>query len=328
MKYFFYRSDKKQKRISDLKIYRYLTFINQKNYKYTVLLILLIVVLQLKVLRSQTPEDNIGNFQVAFSTNVFKGVYLNDAIAGAKVLAEALIKEYSRTKYEVIPPTTFSTVEELENLLKSQEVEVFILHATELIQIRESNLLEPICAAVRNGSPYDIFYLLINKNRNYKRLEDLKDKRILVGSPFEGDMPVIWLENLLKQKKLKLKEKFFSSIEYFDKGLPSILPVFFNKADACIITKSLYETVTELNPQIKSELIAIEISEPISIGIVAIRKNIFNPGLKEDIYKAFINLHKNTNGKQYLNVFRIESVIDFKEEYLESTYHMLNFNEK
>jgi phosphonate transport system substrate-binding protein len=285
-------------------------------------------VLQLRVLKSQTPGDNIGNFQVAFSTNVFKGVYLNDAIAGGKALTEALIKEYSRTKYEVIPPTTFSTVEELKSLLKLQEVEVIVLHATELIQIRESNLIDPICAAIRNGSPYDIFYLLVNKNKNYKRLEDLEDKRILIGSPFEGDMPVIWLENLLKQKMLKTKEKFFSSIEYFEKALPAILPVFFNNADACIITKSLFETVTELNPQINSELTTIEISEPISIGIVAIRKSISNQELKEDIYKAFINLHKNANGRQYLNIFRIESVMDFKEEYLTSTYNMMNFNKK
>jgi ABC-type phosphate/phosphonate transport system substrate-binding protein len=307
---------------------KYLKYRTQEVYKIKIILILLIAVFQLKDIQSQIPKDNVGRFQVAFSTNVFKGVYLNDAIAGAKALTESLIKEYSRTKYEVIPPATFSTVEELKSLLNSQEVEVFVLHATELIQIRETDLIEPICTAVRDGSPYDIFFLLVNKNTNYEKLKDLKDKRILIGSPFEGDMPVIWLENLLKQKKLKSKEKYFSSIEYFDKALPAILPVFFNKADACIITKSLYETVTELNPQIKSELTAIEISEPISIGIVAIRKNISNPDLKEDIYKAFINLHKNANGKQYLNIFRIESVIDFKEEYLESTYHMLNFLHK
>lgn len=314
--------------IISVKINKYLISRKLRNYKCTIILILLIVVLQLKFVRSQTPEDNVGNFQVAFSTNVFKGVYINDAIAGAKILTEALIEEYSRTKYDVIPPTTFGNLEELENLLKSQEVEVYIIHATELIQIRKYNLIEPICAAVRNGSPYDIFYLLVNKNTSYKSLADLKNKRILIGSPFEGDMPVIWLENLLKQKKLKSKERYFSSIEYFDKALPAILPVFFNKADACIITKSLFDTVTELNPQIESGLTAIEISEPISIGIVALRKNISNPELKEDVHEAFINLHKNANGRQYLNIFRIESVIDFNEEYLESTYHMLNFIKK
>ena len=286
------------------------------------------IALQSQIIKGQTPGDNIGYFQVAFSTNVFKGVYLNDAIAGAKVLTETLIKEYSRTKYEVLPPTTFSTVEELESLLKLQEVEVFILHATELIQLRQTNLVEPICVAVRNGSPYDVFYLLVNKKRNYKRLEDLKDKRILIGSPFEGDMPVIWLGNLLKNKKLESKEKYFSSIEYFEKALPSILPVFFNKADACIITKSLFETVIELNPQINNDLTAIEISEPISIGIVAIRRNISSQDLKDDIYSAFINLHKNTNGRQYLNIFRIESVKEFKEEYLVSTYRLLDYINK
>ena len=311
-----------------MKFNKYLIFRNQINYNYTFILLLLMIVLQLRVLRSQTPEDNIGSFQVAFSTNVFKGVYLNDAIAGAKILTEALIKEYSRKQYSVTPPAIFSTLKELENLLELEEVEVLIMHTTEFLQVKHSNLVEPICVAVRDGSPYDIFYLLVNKDNNYKKIDDLKGKRILVGSPFEGDIPVIWLEKLLNQKKLKPKEKYFSSIEYFDKALPAILPVFFNKADACIITKSLFETISELNPQLKSALTPIEISQPISIGLVVMRKNISSQDLKDDIKNAFLKMHENANGRQYLNIFRIERVNEFKEEYLQSTYNLLNIQKK
>ena len=305
-----------------------LKYFKKDHFKMTLLATLLLVFTQTEIIKSQSPEDNIGNFQVAFSTNVFKGVYLNDATAGAKALTENLIKEYSRKKYNVIPPATFSTVKELESLLKLEEVEVLIMHATEFLQIKQSDIVEPICVAVRDGSPYDIFYLLVNKESNYKKIEDLMGKKILVASPFEGDMPVIWIDKLLKLKKLKPKEKYFSSIEYFDKPLPAILPVFFNKADACIMTKSLFETVSELNPQLRNELTAIEISQPISIGLVTIRKNISSQDLKDDIKTAFLNMHKTANGKQYLNIFRIEKVIEFKEEYLFSTDNLLEISKK
>jgi phosphonate transport system substrate-binding protein len=275
---------------------------------------------------AQTPGDNVGNFQVAFSTNVFKGVYLNDAIAGANVLTEALINEYSRTKYKVVPPATFSSMEELENLIKLQEVEVFIMHSTELLRLKNPNLIVPICVAIRDGSPYDIFYLLTNKQSGYTKIDDLKDGRILIGSPFEADIPVLWLDNLLKERKLGKKEAYFSSIEYFEKALPSILPVFFGKAEACVVTKSLFETVTELNPQLKKALIPVEISQPISIGIIAIRESISNPELKEDIKKAFINMHKHANGRQYLHIFRSQQIGEFKEEHLSSTYDILKLN--
>lgn len=303
-----------------------LKYLKKDRFRIALLATLLIFIIQTEIIKSQSPEDNIGNFQVAFSTNVFKGVYLNDATAGAKALTENLIKEYSRKKYNVIPPTTFSNVKELESLLKLEEVEVLIMHSTEFLQIKNSDIVEPICVAVRDGSPYDIFYLLVNRKSNYKKIEDLIGKKILVASPFEGDMPVIWTDKLLKLKKLKSKEKYFSSIEYFDKPLPAILPVFFNKADACIMTKSLFETVSELNPQLREELIPIEISQPISIGLVTIRKNISSQDLKDDIKTAFLNMHKTANGKQYLNIFRIEKVIEFKEEYLSSTYKLLEIS--
>ncbi|MDH3268195.1 MAG: PhnD/SsuA/transferrin family substrate-binding protein [Ignavibacteria bacterium] len=305
-----------------------LKYFKKDLFKITLLATLLMVFVQTEIIKSQSPEDNIGNFQVAFSTNVFKGVYLNDATAGAKALTETLIKEYSRKQYEVIPPATFTTVKELESLLKLEEVEVLIMHATEFLQVKNSDIVEPICVAVRDGSPYDIFYLLVNKKSNYKKIEDLKGKKLLVGSPFEGDIPVIWMDKLLKQKKLKQKDKYFSKIEYFDNALPAILPVFFNKADACIMTKSLFETVAELNPQLSEELTTIEISQPISIGLVTIRKNISSQDLKDDIKNAFLNLHKTANGSQYLNIFRIEKVIEFKEEYLLSTYKLLEISKK
>jgi ABC-type phosphate/phosphonate transport system substrate-binding protein len=306
---------------------KYVKYHHKKNNKIAVLLLLLMMIFQPRILTAQTP-NNVGNFQVAFSTNVFKGVYLNDAMAGAKVLTETLMDEYSRTKYEVLPPTSFSTIEELENLIKSQEVEAFIMHATELLKLSNPGSLEPICVAIRNESPYDIFYLLVNKRSEYKTVESLKNKRILIGSPFEADIPVLWLDNLLKERELERKEKYFSSIEYFEKALPSILPVFFGKADACIVTKSLFETVIELNPQISKELATIEISKPISIGIIAIRRNISDPDLKEDIKRAFINLHKHANGRQYLHIFRSERIGEFKTEHLASTYEILNLNER
>jgi phosphonate transport system substrate-binding protein len=285
---------------------------------------LLVFVLQSNPSYCQAPNDNVGYFQVAFSTNVFKGVYLNDAIAGAKILTEALIKEYSNPNYKVISPATFRTNKELEDLLKAQEVEVYILHPTELIKVAATNSIEPICVASRNGSPYETFYLLVNQNSKYKKIEDLVNKKILIGSPFAGDMPIIWLDQLLKQKKMKPKEKYFATIEYFESALPSILPVFFNNADACIVTKNLFETVVELNPQIKKELIIIESSEPVAIGIVAVRKNISDPELKTDVKDAFLNLHQNTNGRQYLDIFKIEHLIEFKEEYLQSSFNLLN----
>ncbi|MDH3268196.1 MAG: phosphate/phosphite/phosphonate ABC transporter substrate-binding protein, partial [Ignavibacteria bacterium] len=103
------------------------------------------------------------------------------------------------------------------------------------------------------------------------------------------------------------------------------LSVFFKKADACVVDESLYRTVTELNPQIGTDLIALEVSQPLAIGLVAIRKTISDLQIKTDIKDAFLNLQNYDESRQYLTIFRIGKVIEFKDEYLNSTYTIMDF---
>ncbi|MBT8381234.1 MAG: phosphate/phosphite/phosphonate ABC transporter substrate-binding protein [Ignavibacteria bacterium] len=270
----------------------------------------------------QQPTDDVNNFQVGFSANVFRGVYENDATAAAKVLTEFLLKHYNRDYYEVEPPAIFNDTDELRNIIKKQDFEVLIMHPSEFIQVKDLELLEPIAVSWRSGSPFDSYYLLVHKDSKLQGLKDLKAQSILICS-LEGNKAELWLDHLLKQKKLGSKERFFSSIEFLDKPLSIILPVFFKKASACIVDESLYNTVSELNPQIRSELISLEISRPLAIGMVTIRKNISDLKLKDQITEAFLTLHNYEEARQYLTVFRIGKVIEYKEEYLNSTYEIM-----
>ena len=186
------------------------------------------------------------------------------------------------------------------------------MHPSEFIQVKNLDLLEPIAVSWRNGSPYDSYYLLVHKDSNYKKLKDLRDKSVLICS-LEGNKAELWLDYLLKRNNLSSKEKYFSQMQFIDKPLSVILPVFFKKSDACIVDESLYNTVSELNPQIKSELIALEISRPLSIGMVTIRKNISDLKLKDQIIEAFLTLHNYEEARQYLTVFRIGKVMNIKK---------------
>jgi phosphonate transport system substrate-binding protein len=293
-----------------------------KITKSILLYFLLVVVVQTGIIKSQSSSDNIENFRVGFSANVFRGVYLNDATAAAKVLTEFLLKQYKRDYYEVNPPEIFTEIDELRVILKEQEFEVLVMHPSEFIQVKDLDLLEPIAVSWRNGKPFDSYYLLVNKNSKYQELKDLRNKSILICS-LEGNKAEIWLDHLFKQKKLGSKDRFFSSMKFVDKPLATILPVFFKKVDACLVDESLYNTVSELNPQIRVDLVPIEISQPLAIGMVTIRKNISDLLLKDQIKEAFLNLHNQEEARQYLTVFRIGKVIEFKEEYLTSTYNIM-----
>jgi len=291
--------------------------------RYLSIYSLLIIVLNSNLSLSQKPDDDINYFQVGFSANVFRGVYLKDATAAAKVLTEFFLKKYNRV-YEVKPHEVFSNIEELKRILKEQEFEVLVMHPSEYIQVKDLNLLEPIAVSWRNSSPYDSYYLLVHKDNNLRELQDLEGKTVLVGS-LEGNKAELWIDYLLRQKKLNEKEKFFSDIQLIDKPLSTILPVFFKTKDACIVDESSYNTVVELNPQIGRDLVTIEISEPLAIGLIGVRKSISDPQIKAEIKEAFLNLHNYEESRQYLTVFRIGKVMEFNEEYLKSTYALLQF---
>ena len=270
---------------------------------------------------NETDKD-INYFQVGFSANIFKGVYLKDATAAAKVLTEFFLKKYKRT-WPVKPHEVFSSVDELEKILSEQEFEVLVIHPSEYVQVENLNLSEPIAVSLRDDSPYDTYHLLVHKDSNLKKLQDLKGKTILSSSQL-GNKVELWVDYLLKQRKLDRKEKFFSKLQFIDKPLATILPVFFKKEDACIVDESSYKTVVELNPQIGQELVTIEISEPLAIGLVTIRKSISNTQVKAEIKEAFLDLHKYEESRQYLTIFRIGKIVEFKEEYLRSTYALLD----
>jgi phosphonate transport system substrate-binding protein len=266
-------------------------------------------------------DKDINYFQVGFSANIFKGVYLKDATAAAKVLTEFFLKKYKRT-WKVKPHEVFSNINELEIILKKQEFEVLVMHPSEYVQVEDLDLLEPIAISLRNGSPYDSYLLLAHKDSKLKKIEDLKGKSILISSQ-PGNKVELWVDYLLKQRKLERKEKFFSKLQFIDKPLATILPIFFKNEDACIVDESSYKTVIELNPQIGENLITMEVSQPLAIGLVTIRKSILNPQVKAEIKEAFLDLHKYVESRQYLTIFRIGKVIEFSKEYLRSTYALL-----
>lgn len=301
------------------------SFLTAKTIRILFYLFMLVVFTS-NVSLPQSPDNDtdkdINYFQVGFSANIFKGVYLKDATAAAKVLTEFFLKKYKRN-WPIKSHEVFSNIDELKKILKEQEFEVLVIHPSEYVQVEDLNLLEPIAVSLRDGSPYDTYHLLVHKDSNLKKLHDLKGRTLLVSAQLGGKSD-LWIDYLLKDRKLAGKEKYFSKLQSVDKPLATILPVFFKKEDACIVDESSYKTVVELNPQIGQDLVTIEISQPLAIGLVVLRKSISNPQVKAEIKEAFLDLHKYEESRQYLTIFRIGKIVEFKEEYLRSTYALLD----
>jgi ABC-type phosphate/phosphonate transport system substrate-binding protein len=97
-----------------------------------------------------------------------------------------------------------------------------------------------------------------------------------------------------------------------------VLPVFFRKADACIVTRQVYNLTTELNPQLNNELVIISRKENLIPGVIAVDSRLSRE-FKNKITHAFVNMLKSVEGKQLLMLFKVNDLIPFDPSYLKGT---------
>lgn len=282
---------------------------------------ILIILFELTAIFCQPKNEELPFFNIAFSEKIFVNVNQNDAAALTKVLTENLL-EHSPITFRTGTPNIYSSVEEMEEAIKNEKNDLYVLLPSEFLQIEKLGLLEPIAVSLRNNSVYDVYQLIVSKESNIKELKDLKGKKILIGYSISDDNPHIWLNNLLSNNRLGKKEKYFKAIEISDKSLPVILKVFFGQADACIISEDNLNLAIEMNPHLAKKFITIETSKPILRSILADRKSKSEKN-KKLLSDNLLNLDQSAEGKQILTLFRIDKLVPFKKDYLESSYDFI-----
>ena len=278
----------------------------------------ILIMMGFSIVFAQTNDDEEPFFNMAFSGKIFSKINENDSKALTKVLAENLI-ENSPLKFHTNTPNIIRTLDELEESIENESNDLYVILPTEYIQLKKSDLIEPIIVPEKNNSVFDIYKLIVTKRSSIKNLKDLKGKKILIATSAVEDIPHFWLDHLLSVKGLDKKEKYFKEIENSEKSLTSILKVYFGQADACILSESNLNLAIELNPQLNTDFLTLEVSKPIVKAILA-QKTFKTEENKKILLDNLLSLNKTTEGKQILMLFKIDRLIPYKEEYLESSY--------
>ncbi len=105
-------------------------------------------------------------------------------------------------------------------------------------------------------------FLITVAIRPCQSLGDLKNGNLFIHDEKPGNgVPQMWLDTFLVKQGLTRSKYFFTNIKEVDKVSQAVLPVFFKQADACLVSRSGFETMVELNPQIGEQL-AIQATSP------------------------------------------------------------------
>ncbi len=247
--------------------------------------------------------------------NTFIGANYLDAKAAFEIWAQNYIKENKNKINIKVVTTVYEDISSLFYAVKKKEIEFINLNTIDFIRISEQININGYLVNSNRNSPTDELLLLVSRQSSIKKIKDLKNKKIVAQTGKWGEIPNMWLDTLLLDEKIELSEK---SIKETDKASQAVYQVYFNQADACIVSSASYKLLTELNPKITENLNSLCVS-PDFIPFIFCHINSADTGIMEIINKSVFTFEKSAYGKQILTLFQTNKIFPFKNEYIVNT---------
>jgi ABC-type phosphate/phosphonate transport system substrate-binding protein len=260
---------------------------------------------------------------VALSINKYSDLDEKDAKAALNVWISMISKTGGfPTKVDLL---SYKDLALFEKEARENRVDLVFLFAPEYLQMKNRIPFEPVAISTPLGADYKQFSVFVRKDRGINKVVELANKDAFMEGGENNLLLSLWFETLLMKEGAFGPAGFLSSFKNVKKPSQALLPVFFGKADACVVSRGGFEMMKELNPQVGQELVAIAHSPEYPQGIICMRK-----GWAEK-YWGFLDhmfqLHKQSQGKQILTLMKISKLAPFKPAYLETTEALLQEHE-
>jgi ABC-type phosphate/phosphonate transport system substrate-binding protein len=278
---------------------------------YWVLFLLNLFFLQNSILYSQSFKDH--PLRIVLSSSMFQNAKTEDIEAATKILAGELNKEKKNAfDFEIV---VCNNQTELISNLKSQ-FDLLYISPIEYLQLKKNFDIEPALVTETNNNYGDIYYLVTSKKDNKNEIGDLKNGVVFILSKTDEQAASLWLDKILFDNKLPVKSKFFKKINFENKSTNVVLPVFFKKATASVISSSSFELLSELNPQIKKDAQILKTSKPFIRAIFCFDRRNKDEKRKKYLLEYMSNIHQGAYGKQITELYMVDKLIPFKQEYM------------
>lgn len=206
----------------------------------------------------------------------------------------------------------FETDQELLESIKLGKIDLFAMNPDVYLDSLSDIEITPILAAVPDSSPIERLLLIARKPQ---MLSDLKGSRLIIDNSGRGSTPQRWITYYLRNAgRDETAAEFFDSVEEVRTESRALLPVYFGKKDAAILSKNDYDAMCALNPQLHDRLHIVGRSNPVASTIICLRRG--SRFHASDLILAGEKLLENPNGRQLLKLLGATKLVAFKEEYL------------
>jgi phosphonate transport system substrate-binding protein len=259
----------------------------------------------------------IVDIHMAFTRSSFLGVNEADALAAFKVFTKTVGE---RRGYEVSPQVRiFNDISKLKEELDRGTQTMLIVDSWEYLVLDPGEDMPPIYSTIEQGVVQEEYVLLVQAGSSFTGLADLQGKRLVLLESSNATTGAYWLSTELMAIGAASPQLFFDHFEVTTKPSKAVLPVFFGQADACIVDRSGFEIMSELNPQVGNKLTVLAKSDPYLDSVICLNRNNWQqPRHRDDVIDALRELNSDPGGRQILNLFKFEGVTPFENEHLET----------
>ncbi|MGA1197596.1 MAG: phosphate/phosphite/phosphonate ABC transporter substrate-binding protein [Candidatus Latescibacterota bacterium] len=279
------------------------------------------IILILFLLGGSTPyaqTDEQMPLPIGFMDYTFSGISKEDTQVAVDFYLQKLFKHTGNIPKAI----SFNDIEVLRQSLKNKDVLMATLSATDFLRLQPDSLLQPLIVRItKDGSFFDRYVVLVHKNKQWSSLEDLENASLRVQA--NNDLISKWIQVELAQKKRPSATQFFDTITQDLRPSQSVLAVFFGKSDACIVNTSVFETMSQLNPQISQQLVPIITSPEFLTGFLCAHTDM-DPNRKKILTESTLALSQSEDGRQVIRLFKTQDVTLFQESYFKTVLELFD----
>lgn len=265
---------------------------------------------------AQQPTLNI-----VYLENGLKDLNKVDKLVALNLLA----KEFIKGSDSDISLLAVNSIEEMIDWVKQGKVHYGILNSYYYLSYSEQ--LKPFTGPdlwkiQRSFEEKEDYVLVINKNIDYKDLKSLAGKRLSVHQDYL--MMNFYLKYWLKKSANQPVEKFFKSIKNTKTASQSVLDVFFNTSDVCIVPEYILNLVRELNPAINKGIKVVHHSGANFIPALVLTFNYSSNAYADKVRSNLEALTDTVRGQEILNLFNIKNITPTHHDSLAYMFDIFN----
>jgi hypothetical protein len=246
--------------------------------------------------------------EVLYSSSLFRTINRNDALAAMRVWISAIGRSRGLDMESNV--SIVDDLNAMRKLVREGPPGLVLLDVEEYFELSGLGVLEPVFF----GSA-DATLLVANPDFGVTGISDLRGKAVTIFTASRADLGRKWMQVLLHEGGYGVADQYLRSMTSVPSPSAAVLPVFFGKSGAAVVSQFGLDVLKEMNPQVGAKLRVLASTKPMAEGVLCFHRRFTES--RQLIWEALRDLHRDPAGKQILLLFKSGGLVPVHPQILE-----------